>query len=1155
MFKQATKATSQVQPTVATAAVKGEREETLHAEYSSASSVYSWHHFGSLPIQANAAPAVIQPKLTINQPNDPYEQEADRIANWVMNMPDSNMPGQLRSASTIQRKDAAYAAEEENENTITRKTTGNGGFEASPSLSNQLKQTKGNGTPLSATTRNTMENAFQTDFSRVRVHTDVQAAEMSQGIHARAFTHGQDIYFNRGEFSPETYEGKKLLAHELTHTLQQGGKIGMKIIQRASEGEEQPGNPRFYQGSEGDLDLRTSPPKLKINELKIPDVKLPFTPAILTTPIRTEDRPTDQRTIWRKHGANPRQTLIPKIQAAATPGGKKIERGVTYYFFKPKFGANQYVTGTAENIADALIIPVWSKAGMPVTFDVDHKREYQFGGEHDINNFWLLESAANQDSGRKIYREVIAGVGTVLDASSKGSNKVWKRKPSSRHAYKNYEITIFRIRGGLNIRGNSSLNYNKEEIFNDGAPLQGLSPLTEAEIDRLAGSASELSIFVGDRMSEVKKVNPQNPATPNWFKGFSLTEVANLKLGALPGEKMGDLRGKFVKKRKGVEYDADKYIDIPFTRVPGLPYTGKLQTNDLKGGLVGLFSFSSLSPIRVVEAALDAQRGLVITGKILPTIPIISEADIGIVFDGEDVYLEKTFKSGEFKVPSPFKIEDTSLTLRVGTVGLEIEGNVDFGIERVGSGSLTGMVNSRGEFGVRGNFDFDKNLFDNARIEVAYENRQWSVTGSIQIPRNKVRGIKNASATIAYTEGNLSAAGTVEPDIKGVKEGSFELKYSDTQFLVSGKLQLNNEIPRLKKGEINVSLEKNPESNYLLKGNGSAEFDIPGLTTSEVNIQYDNGILTIGGNLGFEKGMAKGDIKIGATNRPIDAQGNPSGEPGDHWTIYGNGSLTLKITKWLQATARVKFLPNGEMEVLGRVELPGTVEVFPRKEIDRKLFSMPTIEIPLFAIPLGPRSLGLVAQINGGLDFKAGIGPGQIQQLYGEIKYNPSRPDETTLSGGGRFVIPADAGLKLHADLTLGLSAAIASITGGVEIAGTAGLQGEAAASVNLNWSKASGLELFAEGSIKASPKFKFDANLLARAKPDLYMFELSKEWRHNLASFEWGPGIELGLKFPIRYKDGQEFKLSFEDIQVIRPDIDISAMATGVAGKFKDIF
>jgi hypothetical protein len=67
-----------------------------------------------------------------------------------------------------------------------------------------------------------MERAFAADFGGVRVHTDEAAAQMAQEVGAYAFTHGRDIYFNRGAWDPYGHEGRRLLAHELTHTLQQG---------------------------------------------------------------------------------------------------------------------------------------------------------------------------------------------------------------------------------------------------------------------------------------------------------------------------------------------------------------------------------------------------------------------------------------------------------------------------------------------------------------------------------------------------------------------------------------------------------------------------------------------------------------------------------------------------------------------------------------------------------------------------------------------------------------------------------------------------------------------------------------------------------------------------------------------------------------------
>ena len=74
--------------------------------------------------------------------------------------------------------------------------------------------------------RNMMESGFGQDFSHVRLHTDSEAATLSSSIHAKAFTHGNDIYFNQGQFSPNTSEGQKLMAHELTHVVQGTGKVG-----------------------------------------------------------------------------------------------------------------------------------------------------------------------------------------------------------------------------------------------------------------------------------------------------------------------------------------------------------------------------------------------------------------------------------------------------------------------------------------------------------------------------------------------------------------------------------------------------------------------------------------------------------------------------------------------------------------------------------------------------------------------------------------------------------------------------------------------------------------------------------------------------------------------------------------------------------------
>src|SRR2546425_5290586 len=78
------------------------------------------------------------------------------------------------------------------------------------------------GQPLDAGTRAFMEPRFRQDFSQVRVHTDAKAAESARAVNALAYTIGRDVVFGAGQYAPGTDEGRKLLAHELTHVVQQG---------------------------------------------------------------------------------------------------------------------------------------------------------------------------------------------------------------------------------------------------------------------------------------------------------------------------------------------------------------------------------------------------------------------------------------------------------------------------------------------------------------------------------------------------------------------------------------------------------------------------------------------------------------------------------------------------------------------------------------------------------------------------------------------------------------------------------------------------------------------------------------------------------------------------------------------------------------------
>jgi hypothetical protein len=184
----------------------------------------------------------ILPKLMFGSPDDPLEEEAEATADQVMRMPDQ---------SFIQRQ-CAHCREEENK--IQRKsisqqslfvqTKQEGAANAGTSISQTLQGSIGGGNQIEASTLNFMQSRFGADFSDVRIHTDQTAAQMNGELNARAFAFGKDIFFNQGHYQPGSDHGKHLLAHELTHTLQQAG--ASQTIRRASFGGPTTGVPQNW---------------------------------------------------------------------------------------------------------------------------------------------------------------------------------------------------------------------------------------------------------------------------------------------------------------------------------------------------------------------------------------------------------------------------------------------------------------------------------------------------------------------------------------------------------------------------------------------------------------------------------------------------------------------------------------------------------------------------------------------------------------------------------------------------------------------------------------------------------------------------------------------------------------------------------------------
>lgn len=161
---------------------------------------------GNLTVQRLLRAGAIQTTLTIGQPGDRYEHEADRAAAHVLQMPEPT--------------------------STPRATEGRGHAAMQHQRSDDTEAISGRGQPLSRADREFFEPRFDRDFGQVRVHADAAAAELANSIDARAFTLGRNIVFGAGEYASGTRAGRALLAHELTHVVQQSGGGAQHHLQR-----------------------------------------------------------------------------------------------------------------------------------------------------------------------------------------------------------------------------------------------------------------------------------------------------------------------------------------------------------------------------------------------------------------------------------------------------------------------------------------------------------------------------------------------------------------------------------------------------------------------------------------------------------------------------------------------------------------------------------------------------------------------------------------------------------------------------------------------------------------------------------------------------------------------------------------------------------
>ena len=462
------------------------------------------------PTRKPASKKPIQKKLAVGAAGDRFEREADRVAHravrgtgGAVSIPPSisslgaqraPLPSPVKKRAkheaeprkgvpTPQRKPAASVprieADKRSGQRAQRRASGDDGGGAAPvSVESSISRMQaGGGRALDAGARNLMESRLGHDFGGVRVHQGPDATEAAQALNARAFTVGHDVFFNAGEYRPQTPSGRELIAHELTHTVQQGGGAARKRVQRTTPPgtgtgttplQEPVAAPTVAAGDPAQViptatfrspslpgaSIDATPGERGIKgTVTLPILGLPRiegqlkgTPGALMTPVASEGHEVPRegeafdlrplratrlpRTfeIWNAYARGQRfkDGLTAKLSAMVrgSPNAAQL-RGSTRdspaYALKLKRRRDYVFVGTIDQLSanEALVRPQWSPRGVmamsPVDgLDADHFLEFQLGGLDGGENLWLLDASYNRSVGPSITRRIETQLGTVI---------------------------------------------------------------------------------------------------------------------------------------------------------------------------------------------------------------------------------------------------------------------------------------------------------------------------------------------------------------------------------------------------------------------------------------------------------------------------------------------------------------------------------------------------------------------------------------------------------------------------------------------------------------------------------------------------------------------------------------------------------------------
>ncbi len=1096
-------------------------------------------------------PALVQRAME-SGPEAPKEEEpvaqAMPVQRAMAGGPEtSNGNGDLAEALTVQREPGPGAA----------------GGTAPAGVESSIQRMRSGAAPgLDDGARDRMEDKMGVDLSGIRVHTGEGATKAADGLNAKAFTVGQDMFFGRGQYDPDSTAGQHLIAHETAHTVQQkGGSTGAQRIQRATaKGKSDTNSDDKKKVKDAPLDkvegsnwaVDFTKPDGHSGTITLPALELPTVGGGLkgtssdaaassgrslpagNAPFRLDPVPKRGEgkafETWYAHAkdnfaAGAKTALEKRIKRQRTvePMEKGDRKIYHIHTGKRPNKAGTVMMGTIDELSqhDGVLRPMLSPSGAESSVDADHILELQIGGKDAVDNMWLLKSKYNQDVGNAIKTKVNKSIKDTLEKANRQVNtkkaKTSALMPANATAVKRNWVMRFKtVRAGK--FGTTSIHWTRAQI-EKGEQVQHFRAMTPKELVRYGfvfkdGEVPKnINVFPsksGGRMVRfaVSRKGDKLKKPGFFYKGIEVTGDADLTLptaenknaviAKIPISRPKKAKQKGKKKKKLIGFE---HTTLDLKHEEDLGFGAVVTRKSIRAAFAEGLTFEPLSPITFGDPRITADGELFAEGSISSSKALFPKLKVPIVLKGDQISMNFPVPTDSLSI-GPVSVTEAALQLGVGASGFFIAGSAGIAVDQLGSGMLSAKT-TKDDILLKGSFAFDFNFVEKAELEAEYSlaKDDFKVKGKLTVKKGTLPGVDRGSIDVAVTNDTFGVTGTLT--LGGILKGStITVGYTpETGLLIEGKdipLPIDK-LPGVSDAKVTVRAQRNPEGVWLVSGAGSATLKAPG-ASGKLKVAMKGEAVRFFGRVDLAKGPAKGYIQITATNMAIDDQGDPiEGGPIGELQIWGMGKASIAFGKVLTGTAAIEYTRDGRIIITGEIALPPTVDLFKRVPYNKPIYQSPKLEFPIWGVKLGPVGFGIFAFVDARIDFLAFVGPGQLRDTKVSATMDLEKPEEAQVEGNAKFHIPAYAGFKLDLGGGLKAQAAVAFVKGRVGLDGTLGLGAEASIDVGVKWSKAEGFAAEALAEIEASPKFELGVNASVTAGVDL-------PWPLPDIDHTWGP-------------------------------------------------